>query len=80
MFQKQVYSRGAKPVPETTCPLTVSILVNYTAEQVLEFNKLRLDTASSEGNTMAAAIFDIKNRNILAPNMASLSATAGGSE
>jgi hypothetical protein len=46
---------------------------------VLAFNELRLDTASSEGNTMAAAIFDIKNRNILAPNMASLSATAGGS-
>jgi hypothetical protein len=28
---------------------------------------------------MAAGIFAIKNRNILAPNMASLSATAGGS-
>jgi hypothetical protein len=28
---------------------------------------------------MAAAIFAIKNRNILAPNMASLSAVAGGS-
>jgi hypothetical protein len=28
---------------------------------------------------MAAAIFAIKNRNILAPNMASLSAAAGGS-
>jgi len=27
---------------------------------------------------MAAAIFAIKNRNILAPNMASLSAAAGG--
>lgn len=62
-----------------TYSLTVPIFVRYTAEQALEVNELRLDTASSEGNTMAGAICAIKNRNILAPNMAPLSAAAGGS-
>jgi hypothetical protein len=60
-----------------TYSLVVRNLVHYTTEQVLQFNELGLDTASSEGNTMATAIFAIKNRNILAPNMAPLSAEAG---
>lgn len=74
-----MYSRGPKPVPETTYSLTVPISLHYTTEQDLEVNEFIRDTARSEGNTMAAAIFAIKNRNILAPNMASLSAVAGGS-
>ena len=72
---------GAKPFPDTTHSLTVPISVHYTTEQELQVKECICDTASSEGrsNTLAATIFAIKNRNILAPNTASLSAAAGGS-
>lgn len=53
--------------------------MHYTTEEDLEVKEFIRDTAWYEGSTMTAAIFVIKNTNILAPNMTSLSAAAGGS-